>query len=234
MAEAGFPPGVVNLVTGTGGEVGDAIVENPDVAVISFTGIAADRQGDRGAGRRARSSGSRSSSAARTASSSWPTPTSTSPPTGSCGRAFGTTGQRCTACSRVIVERPVVDAAAPAPRVARHARSASATGSTPTTDVGPLINAPAVDKVASYIDIGRARGRARHRVAAARRMATSSNGHFFEPTIFAGVSPMDRIGQEEIFGPVLSVIPVADYGEAMTGAQPDPLRARRRASSRAT
>jgi aldehyde dehydrogenase (NAD+) len=87
-------------------------------------------------------------------------------------------------------------------------------GLDPATDVGPLVNARAVDKVASYIDIGRSEGE----LVMGGGRATDGplgDGHFFEPTIFAGVSPMDRIGQEEIFGPVLSIIPVADYNEAM-------------------
>jgi aldehyde dehydrogenase (NAD+) len=127
--------------------------------------------------------------------------------------AFGTTGQRCTAASRVIVERAVVD-----PLLARlEARTKAlrvGDGLLESTDVGPLINAAATDKVASYIDIGRAEGEL---VTGGARATDGdlAHGHYFEPTIFAGVRPMDRIGQEEIFGPVLSVIPVADYGEAM-------------------
>jgi aldehyde dehydrogenase (NAD+) len=83
-----------------------------------------------------------------------------------------------------------------------------------STDVGPLINAAAVDKVDGYIGVGRGEGEL---VMGGGRATAGdlANGHFFEPTIFAGVRPMDRIGQEEIFGPVLSIIPVADYGEAM-------------------
>jgi aldehyde dehydrogenase (NAD+) len=76
------------------------------------------------------------------------------------------------------------------------------------------VNALAVDKVASYVDIGRSEGELVMGGARARGDGLE-HGHFFEPTIFSGVSPMDRIGQEEIFGPVLSVIPVADYAEAM-------------------
>jgi acyl-CoA reductase-like NAD-dependent aldehyde dehydrogenase len=82
------------------------------------------------------------------------------------------------------------------------------------TDVGPLINAGAVDKVASYIDVGRVEGE----LVTGGGRATDGDlqhGHFFEPTIFSGVRAMDRIGQEEIFGPVLSVIPVDGYNEAM-------------------
>ena len=87
-------------------------------------------------------------------------------------------------------------------------------GARPGRGRRPLINAGAAAKVASYVDIGRGEGD----LVLGGETATGdglSNGHFFEPTIFAGVRPMDRIGQEEIFGPVLSVIPVDDYGAAM-------------------
>jgi aldehyde dehydrogenase (NAD+) len=127
--------------------------------------------------------------------------------------AFGTTGQRCTACSRVIVARPVVE-----PLLERLESRAKklrlGSGLDETTDVGPLINPGALDKVASYIDIGRGEGELVTGGAAATD-GDLQHGNFFEPTIFSGVRPMDRIGQEEIFGPVLSVIPVADYNEAM-------------------
>ena len=127
--------------------------------------------------------------------------------------AFGTTGQRCTACSRVIVARPVVEPLLERLE-ARAAKLRLGSGLDETIDVGPLINAGAVDKVGSYIDIGRGEGE----LVMGGGRATDGDlehGNFFEPTIFSGVGSMDRIGQEEIFGPVLSVIPVADYNEAM-------------------
>jgi aldehyde dehydrogenase (NAD+) len=128
--------------------------------------------------------------------------------------AFGTTGQRCTACSRVIVERPVADEL-----VARLETRAKAlrlgSGLDQTVDVGPLINAGALDKVGGYIDIGR--GEAELVTGGAAVMdGDLAHGHFFQPTIFHGVKPMDRIAQEEIFGPVLSVVPVEDYAAAVT------------------
>ena len=84
-------------------------------------------------------------------------------------------------------------------------------------DVGPLVNAPAVDKVERYVDIGRAEGE----LVTGGARATGgdlAHGHFYQPTIFTGVEPMARIAQEEIFGPVLSVVPVDGYDEAMTAA----------------
>jgi acyl-CoA reductase-like NAD-dependent aldehyde dehydrogenase len=128
--------------------------------------------------------------------------------------AFGTTGQRCTACSRVIVDRAVLD---PLLQLleARVRRLRLGDGLLPTTDVGPLVNEPAREKVEGYIGIGRRDGELI--VGGARPTAPElADGHFFEPTIFTGIDPMDRMAQEEIFGPVLSVIAVEGYQEAAT------------------
>ena len=212
MAEAGFPPGVVNLVTGGGGEVGDAIVGSPDVAVISFTGSSATGKGiAEKAGRRLKRlslelGGKNGVVVLGDADLDLATD-------GILWSAFGTTGQRCTACSRVIVDRSITDALLE--RLEARARTLRlGSGLDETIDVGPLINAAAVDKVAGYVDIGRGEGEL---VLGGGRADGDGleHGHFFEPTVFAGVRPMDRIGQEEIFGPVLSVIPVDGYDEAM-------------------
>ncbi len=212
MAEAGFPPGVVNLVTGAGGVVGDAIVDSPDVAVISFTGSSTTgkRIAERAARRLKRVSLELGGKNGVVVLADADLDLAAD---GILWSAFGTTGQRCTACSRVIVERAVVDPLLE--RLERRTRELRlGSGLDPTVDVGPLINAGARDKVASYVDIGRTEGD----LVVGGSVANTgelAHGHFFEPTIFAGVGSMDRIGQEEIFGPVLSVIPVDDYGSAM-------------------
>ncbi|MDF2734776.1 MAG: aldehyde dehydrogenase [Chloroflexota bacterium] len=212
MAEAGFPPGVVNLITGGGAEVGDAIVDNPDIGVISFTGSSTTgRSISVKAGQRLKRlslelGGKNGVVVLKDADLDLAAD-------GILWSAFGTTGQRCTACSRVIVDRVVAEPLLE--RLETRARKLRlGSGLDETTDVGPLINADAVDKVASYIDIGNGEGEL---VTGGGRATTGdlTHGHFFEPTIFAGVGPMDRIGQEEIFGPVLSVIPVDGYNEAM-------------------
>jgi acyl-CoA reductase-like NAD-dependent aldehyde dehydrogenase len=212
MAEAGVPPGVVNLVTGTGGEVGDAIVGSPDVGVISFTGSSATGKAIAAkAGQRLKRlslelGGKNGVVVLADADLDLATD-------GILWSAFGTTGQRCTACSRVIVDRSVVDPLLE--RLEARARKLRlGPGLDEGTDVGPLINGGAVDKVASYVDIGQGEGEL---ILGGSRATDDdlAHGHFFSPTIFAGVRPMDRIGQEEIFGPVLSVIPVDGYGEAM-------------------
>jgi len=130
--------------------------------------------------------------------------------------AFGTTGQRCTACSRVIVDRAVADELV-GRLESRAARLRLGSGLDESVDVGPLVNAAAADKVERYAGIGRTEGE----LVTGGARATGGeldHGHFFAPTIFHGVKPMATIAQEEIFGPVLSVIPVDGYDEAMTAA----------------
>jgi aldehyde dehydrogenase (NAD+) len=213
MAEAGFPPGTVNLVTGPGAEVGDAIVESPDVQVISFTGHSSTGKSiAQRAGRRLKRvslelGGKNGIIVLGDADLELATE-------GILWSAFGTTGQRCTAASRVIVEAAVVE-----PLLQRLEAGARTLrlghGLADGTDVGPLINDAAVEKVEGYIDVGRREGEL---VTGGSRAGEGdlANGHFFEPTIFSGVRPMDRIAQEEIFGPVLSVVPVPDYAAAVT------------------
>jgi len=128
--------------------------------------------------------------------------------------AFGTTGQRCTACSRVVVQESVADRLVQR-LVDRAAALRLGPGNDPATQIGPLINASAVDKVASYVEIGRNEGA---QLLTGGDRATGpglEHGHFFAPTVFDRVDPMSRLGQEEIFGPLLSVIRVPDYDAAV-------------------
>ncbi len=213
MAEAGFPAGTVNLVTGAGGEVGDAIVDSPDVPVISFTGSSdtgkaiAQRAGRRLKRLSLELGGKNAVVVLGDADLDLATD-------GILWSAFGTTGQRCTACSRVVVERSVMEPLLE--RLEARARMLRlGSGLDEAVDVGPLINGRAVDKVAGYIDVGRGEAEL---VLGGERASDGDlgRGHFFRPTIFRDVAPMDRIAQEEIFGPVLSVIPVDDYAAAVT------------------
>ncbi|HLY15474.1 MAG TPA: aldehyde dehydrogenase family protein [Candidatus Limnocylindrales bacterium] len=213
MAEAGFPAGTVNLVTGPGADVGDAIVNSPDVPVISFTGNTETgrRLATQAATRLKRVSLELGGKNGIVVMGDADLDLATD---GILWSAFGTTGQRCTAASRVIVERPVVDQLLE--RLERRATKLRlGSGLDATTDVGPLVNAGALQKVTGYIDVGRRDGE----LVTGGQRATGAgleHGHFFEPTIFSGVAPMDRIAQEEIFGPVLSVIAVDDYQGAVT------------------
>jgi acyl-CoA reductase-like NAD-dependent aldehyde dehydrogenase len=213
MAEAGFPAGTVNLVTGSGAAVGDTIVESPDVPVISFTGssVTGRRIAERAGRRLKRLSLELGGKNGIVVMADADLDLATD---GILWSAFGTTGQRCTAASRVVVERPVVESLLQ--RLEMRARKLRlGPGADPQTDVGPLINDAAVDKVAGYVDIGRGEGEL---VTGGGRASDGDlgNGHFFEPTIFSSIKPMDRIAQEEIFGPVLSIVPVDDYQGAVT------------------
>jgi aldehyde dehydrogenase (NAD+) len=215
MDEAGFPAGTVNLVTGSGAVVGDAIVDSRDVPVISFTGSSdtgrtiAERAGRLLKRVSLELGGKNAVVVLRDADLDLAVD-------GILWSAFGTTGQRCTACSRVIVDRAVAD-----DLVGRLETRAKALrlgdGQDDATDVGPLVNAAAVAKVERYVGIGRREGEL---VTGGERAAAGdlAHGHFFSPTIFAGVAPMATIAQDEIFGPVLSVVPVDGYDEAMTAA----------------
>jgi acyl-CoA reductase-like NAD-dependent aldehyde dehydrogenase len=215
MEQAGFPPGTVNLVTGSGAEVGDAIVDNRDVQVISFTGSSATgRSIAERAGRHLKRlslelGGKNAVVVMRDADLDLAVD-------GILWSAFGTTGQRCTACSRVIVDRPVADELVR--RLAERAeRLRLGSGLDEAVEVGPLVNGPAVAKVERYVEIGRSEGEL---VCGGERDTAGDLmfGHFYQPTIFAGVGSMAQIAQEEIFGPVLSVIPVDGYDEAMMAA----------------
>jgi len=213
MVEAGFPPGTVNLVTGRGEEVGNAIVDSPDVPVISFTGSSAtgkhiaERAGLRLKRVALELGGKNAVVVLRDADLDLAAD-------GILWSAFGTTGQRCTACSRVVVDRTVAEPLLHRLEAgARRLRLGS--GLDPDVDVGPLINSSAVEKVEGYVAIGRSEAEL---VTGGDRVTDGdlARGHFFAPTIFRDVMPMARIGQEEIFGPVLSVIPVDGYSEAVT------------------
>jgi aldehyde dehydrogenase (NAD+) len=127
--------------------------------------------------------------------------------------AFGTTGQRCTATSRLILQTGIHDTFLDM-LVERAAALRLGDGRAQGTDVGPLVNEAARQKVESYVQIGKGEG-AELRLGGERSTGGAlANGYFFQPTIFTAVRPGSRLEQEEIFGPVLSVIRVADADEA--------------------
>ena len=221
LAEAGLPAGVVNLVTGSGADAGEPLVASPDVPVLSFTG-----HGDNGrriavlAARRLKRlslelGGKNGIIVLADADLDLAVD-------GIVWSAFGTTGQRCTACSRVIVQEAVADAL-----VDRLAERAAALrlgpGLDPQTDVGPLINRPAVDKVGGYAALAERDGqRLVTGGSAPSGDARLRHGHYFTPTIVDHVQPMSRLGQEEVFGPLLSIIRVPDYDAAVTALNQTP------------
>jgi aldehyde dehydrogenase (NAD+) len=128
--------------------------------------------------------------------------------------AFGTTGQRCTATSRLIVMKPVHDELVG--RLAeRAAKLRLGDGLDPASEVGPLVNRAQRDRVHSYVEIGKSEGAKLVAGGAAASEGPLADGAFYRPTIFDQVKPSMRIAQEEIFGPVLSVITVSSLEEAI-------------------
>ncbi len=211
--EAGLPPGVLNIVTGPGGAVGEALITHPAVKVISFTGSTE-------AGRcvsELAAPGLKKVSlelGGKNAIIVMDDADLNLALDGIIWSAFGTTGQRCTACSRVIVQKGVhktlVDRL-----VARAEKLRLGDGLLPTTDVGPVINRRALETIHQYVQIGVQEGA---RLLTGGRIALEgelAKGYFYVPTVFDEVRPEMRIAQEEIFGPVLSVIEVNDLEEAI-------------------
>ncbi|TET78297.1 aldehyde dehydrogenase family protein, partial [candidate division TA06 bacterium] len=128
--------------------------------------------------------------------------------------AFGTTGQRCTACSRLIVQKPVAKKLTQ--MVVNRAKTLRlGDGLRPETEVGPVINEDQLNKIHEYVGIGKKEGA---KLLCGGEPATTgelSKGFFFKPTVFGDVKPNMRIAQEEIFGPVLSIITVESLEEAI-------------------
>jgi 1-pyrroline-5-carboxylate dehydrogenase len=127
--------------------------------------------------------------------------------------AFGFSGQKCSACSRAIVEEPIYDIFVE--RVRERVEQLKVGDPAKNPNMGPVVNAGALKTIQDYIETGKKEGRL---VAGGNPIDTPENGYFLEPTVFADVAPEARISQEEIFGPVLAIIKVNDYDEALAVA----------------
>jgi alpha-ketoglutaric semialdehyde dehydrogenase len=213
LNEAGIPPGVVNLVHGRGEEVGAALVRHPQVQLVSFTGSAAvGREIASVCGQNLkRVSLELGGKNAQIVLEDGDLDLALE---GALWGAFGTTGQRCTATSRLIVHRQIVRKLTDM-LVARAQRLKIGDGLDENVEVGPLINAAAREKVLRYIDIGKSEGARLLTGGSGYESGACANGYFFAPTIFDQVKPDMRIAQEEIFGPVLSIIEVNSFEEAI-------------------
>jgi aldehyde dehydrogenase (NAD+) len=212
--EAGVPPGVVNLVTGYGETVGAAISGHRDLRLISFTGstetgrTVAYACAERNAICSLEMGGKNAIIIMDDADVD-------NAVEGSVWGAFGTSGQRCTASSRLIVHKKVYKQFA-SKLVERTKALRVGNGSDPKIEVGPVINQDAVDKILSYIDIGQNEDGAT--LACGGKQLSKgdyANGYYIEPTVFTDVTPSMRIAQEEIFGPVTSVIPTNSLEQAI-------------------
>ena len=212
LLEAGLPPEVIQLVHGLGEDVGAAIVSHPDVAVVSFTGSTETGRlvGETCGRMHKRLSLEMGGKNAMIVMDDADLDLALE---GVLWGAFGTTGQRCTATSRLILQSGIHDQFLS--RLIDRARAMTlGDGRRKGTDVGPLIHESSRTKVERYVDIGQADGA--DLVCGGRRADGKGleHGFFFEPTIFARVEQGMRIEQEEIFGPVLSVIRVAGAEDA--------------------
>jgi aldehyde dehydrogenase (NAD+) len=212
LEEAGIPPGVFNLVHGSGSSVGKPLTSHPDVRVVSFTGSSEVGRGlSAEAGRLLkRVSLELGGKNAQIVMDDADLDLALE---GVLWGAFGTTGQRCTATSRLIVHRKVKDELV-GRLVERAGRLKLGGGLDESVEVGPLVNAGRVKAVDGWVKVGRKEAK----LLCGGRAATSgplAKGCFYEPTVFDGVKADARIAREEIFGPVLSVLAVKDLDEAL-------------------
>ena len=213
LVEAGLPPGVLNIVHGGGGNVGEALVRHSDVRVISLTGsretgVAVLKAAADGLKHVHLELGGKNAIIVLDDADL------DLAVEGIVWSAFGTSGQRCTAASRVIVQRGVYD------EVQSKLVSAAeglrlGVGWEEDTDVGPVINQSALDKIDSYTQIGKDEGA---KLLTGGEVASNDGlekGFYYRPTIFGDVEPGMRIAQEEIFGPTTTLIPVDSFDEAI-------------------
>ncbi|HEU4569245.1 MAG TPA: aldehyde dehydrogenase family protein [Gemmatimonadales bacterium] len=213
LLEAGLPPEVIQLVHGRGATAGQALVDHPDVPVISFTGSTAtgSRIGETCGRMHKRLSLEMGGKNAMIVMDDADLDLALD---GVLWGAFGTTGQRCTATSRLILHRKVHDRFLA--RVADAAeRLTLGDGRKAGTDVGPLIHERARAKVESYLAV--AREEKLEVVTGGKRPggAKYARGFFYRPTVVAGATTRSRLAREEIFGPVLTVLRVNSLDEAI-------------------
>jgi len=213
LVEAGMPAGVVNLVCGPGEEVGEYLLTHPGVDAASFTGscAAGERLERLLAGLHRPLALEMGGKNAIIVMDDADLELALE---GALWGGFGTSGQRCTAASRLIVHQGVYDRYVSL-LVERASRLRLGSGLDASTHVGPLVNASQGERVLDYIRIGRAEGA--HLEAGGRRVEDGplAHGFFIAPTVFSGVTPAMRIAREEIFGPVVSVIPCESLDDAI-------------------
>jgi RHH-type proline utilization regulon transcriptional repressor/proline dehydrogenase/delta 1-pyrroline-5-carboxylate dehydrogenase len=216
LVEAGIPKGVFQYVPGVGSKVGAYLVKHPDVHLIAFTGSqevgcriyadAAILQPSQKHLKRviAEMGGKNALIVDESADLDQAV-------VGVVQSAFGYSGQKCSACSRVIVLEPIYDAFVR--RLVEATRSLNiGAAESPSTQVGPVIDATARDRIREYIEKGRSEANL------ALEMPAPDSGYFIGPVIFSEVSPTATIAQSEIFGPVVAVLRVKDFQEAITVA----------------
>jgi len=215
LEEAGLPGGVVNFCPGSGASFGNAIVEHPKTRFIAFTGsrdvgleiherAAKHQKGQIWIKRTILEMGGKDSTVVMADSDL------DAAVDGVVAAAFGFSGQKCSACSRAIVDAPVYDVFVE--RVREKVATLKVGDPAGNPNMGPVINKAAMDSILNYVEIGKKEGRL---VAGGKAVANDEGGFFIEPTVIADVAPDAVIAQEEIFGPVLAVIKVNGFEEAL-------------------
>ncbi|MFB2967972.1 aldehyde dehydrogenase family protein [Aerosakkonema sp. BLCC-F183] len=211
--DAGFPEGVVNLVHGFGSEVGKALTEHPDIDLVSFTGSSQT-------GAEIGSTCGRTHKrvclelGGKNAQIVMDDADLELALEGAVWGAFGTTGQRCTATSRLLLHRDIKDKFT-SMLVERTAKLRLGAGIDPNTNVGPLVNVAQLQRVSGYLEVAHFE---KAKVLIGGKIANIGDlkyGFFFEPTILDNVTPDMRVAREEIFGPVVSLIEVNSFEEAI-------------------
>lgn len=211
--EVGLPPGVVNIVFGAGPTVGTALVEHPDISIISFTGSNATGSKVAELGGRLLKKVSLELGG-KNAVIVMDDANLELAVEGILWSAFGTAGQRCTACSRVIVHKDVKEEVVE--RLLKEMDQLTiGDGLDPHTKVGPVVNKAALEKINHYVRIGQEEGATLVRGGRILGDPPYDKGFYFEPTLFTDVRPDMIIAQEEIFGPVISLIEVSSLDEAI-------------------
>ncbi|MCL1703411.1 aldehyde dehydrogenase family protein [Lysinibacillus sp. Bpr_S20] len=211
--EVGLPGGVANIVFGTGPTVGTALIEHPDVKVISFTGstTTGSKVAELGGKHLKKISLEMGGKNAVIVMDDADLQLATE---GILWSAFGTAGQRCTACSRVIVHKDVKEELEK--RLLDEMQKLTiGDGLDESVKIGPVINKAALEKINHYVQIGKQEGAT---LLAGGRILSEplyDKGFYYEPTLFTNVKPDMIIAQEEIFGPVVSLIEVASLDEAI-------------------
>ncbi|MGB7946123.1 MAG: aldehyde dehydrogenase family protein [Candidatus Binatia bacterium] len=213
LEQAGIPPGVVNLIHGRGEEVGAALVRHRDVKLVSFTGSAVvGREIASVCGQHLKRvslelGGKNGQIVMEDADLDLALE-------GALWGAFGTTGQRCTATSRLILHRDIKQRLTDR-LVARAEKIRIGDGLDDGVEMGPLINQAARERVHRYVQVGKEEGARLLTGGSIYEEGKWVDGYFYRPTIFDQVTPSMRIAQEEIFGPVLSIIEVKSFEEAV-------------------
>ena len=213
LHEAGIPAGVLNFITGAGGSVGSAILDHSALRAVSFTGSCevGNKLHEKMSGRKVRiqleMGGKNPTVVLRDADLDYAADVLVN-------GAFFSTGQKCTACSRAVIEGSVYDALVEK-LLTKTRKLRVGNGLEPGIDIGPAVDASQLETDLKYIEIAKGEGAAL--LAGGNRLTGGAydKGHFIEPTIFADVTPEMRIAQEEVFGPVLALMVANDFDDAM-------------------